>query len=215
MSESGDDNPVGPMPDRCPYPRPFPEGFTDCPTFQPQQFVAATTKEHPLSVHLSCVHLRVGEHGRNRFYAQCAIGTAADRAAWLRQVGERRIALMRRLQVEFEELYGGSAEELTAAKAATIAEPDDEQAAAHLEQLLSDLTATFNGFITSRAGILEEAGFPVDDLQALVDAALERWRESPRLGTPPAEPERLAAFAPELRSFLGGSPREEQEANAR
>jgi hypothetical protein len=122
---------------------------------------------------------------------------------------------MRQLQAEFEHVYGRTVQELTAAKAATIARPDDEEASAHLEELLNDLAATLNTFMSERARLLEEAGFPVASLEALVAGALERWRESPRLGTPPVDSERLEDFAPELRSFLGGSPREEQEAKAR
>lgn len=211
MSPSGVGQPAGPMPDRCPYHRPFPEGFHDCPTFQRQQFVALTTQEQPLSVHISCVHLRVGEQARNRFYAQCALGTAVDREGWLRQVGERRVAMMRELQVEFAQMYGDvSLEELTAAKAAAIAAPDDAATAENLERLLAELSVAMRNFIESRAAMLEGAGFPVESLQALIDDILERWRVSPRVGTPPVDAEQLEPFAPELRPFLGGSMHEEQ-----
>ncbi|HEX6539307.1 MAG TPA: hypothetical protein VF155_09025 [Candidatus Dormibacteraeota bacterium] len=214
MTESGVGQPADLMPDRCPYSRPFPEGFTDCPTFQAQQFVAATTQEQPLGVHLSCVHLRVGELARNRYYAQCALGTAADRRAWLQQVGERRVVMMRQMQSDFAELYGDRTEELMAAKAATISAPDDQAAAAKLDRLLTEVTASLDDFMVSRTAQLEEIGFPVDSLRELLEGVLERWRESPRMGTPPIEAERLSGIAPELRSFLGGSPREGQQATS-
>src|SRR5579859_5030870 len=212
VSDSGRD--TGPPPDHCPFPRPFPADFSACPMYQEQRFVAATTREQPLGMHLSCVHLRVGEHAHNRFYAQCALGTAADRRAWLRQVGERRVETMRRLSVEFTELYGGQTEPLLAAKAAAISSPDDPQAAEELERRLADLSTAMDHFLETESGTLEEIGFPVATLRVFIDDVLERWRESPRLSSPPISEDQLEGFPPELRSFLGGSPREQQQLSA-
>ena len=214
MSVSAPGRADGPPPDHCPYPRPFPEDFSACPTFQAQRFVAATTQEQPLGMHLSCVHLRVGEHAHNRFYAQCALGTAAERRAWLRQVGERRVATMRRLGIEFNELYGGQTEPLLAAKAAAISAPDDPRAADELERRLAEFSMVMDKFMSSESRTLEEIGFPVATLRVFIEDVLERWRESPRLGSPPISEEQLEGFPVELRTFLGGSPREQQEANA-
>lgn len=214
MSVSGTGQDSGPPPDNCPYPRPFPADFSSCPTFQAQRFVAATTQEQPLGIHLSCVHLRVGEHAHNRFYAQCALGTAAERRAWLRQVGDRRVETMRRLGIEFNELYGGQTEPLLAAKAAAISAPDDPRAAEELERRLAELSSAMDEFMAAEARALEEIGFPVATLRVFIDEVLERWRESPRLGSPPISEEQLEGFPPELRSFLGGSPREQQEVRA-
>ena len=179
-----------------------------------QRFVAATTQEQPLGMHLSCVHLRVGEHAHNRFYAQCALGTAAGRRAWLRQVGDRRVETMRRLSIEFTEMYGGQTEPLLAAKAAAISAPDDPAAAEELERRLAELSTAMNEFLATESRTLEEIGFPVATLRVFIDEVLERWRESPRLGSPPIAEQQLEGFPPELRSFLGGSPREQQEVGA-
>ena len=208
MSSSASGQDSGPPPDNCPYSRPFPEDFAACPTFHAQRFVAATTREQPLGMHLTCAHLRVGEHAHNRFYAQCALGTAADRRAWLRQVGERRVETMRRLGVEFNELYGGQTEPLLAAKAAAISSPNDPEAAVELERRLADLSRAMDEFMSNEQRALEEIGFPVATLRVFIDDVLERWRESPRLGSPPIDEDQLDGFPPELRSFLGGSPRE-------
>lgn len=204
----------GPPPDNCPYPRPFSERFADCATFQAQRFAAATTQEHPLGIHISCAHLRVGEHAHNRFYAQCALGTAADRRAWLLQVGQKRVAAIRRLGVEFARMYEGRSEPLLAAKAAAISRPDDPAAAEELDRRLSELSALMSDFMTKEAETLEAVGFPAATLQVLIDDVLDRWRASPRLAAPPIPDEQLQSFPPELRSFLGGSPREHQEATA-
>ena len=214
MSVSGSGQNGGPPPDNCPYPRPFPADFSACPTYQAQRFVAATTREQPLGMHLSCVHLRVGEHAHNRFYAQCALGTADGRRAWLRQVGDRRVETMRRLSIEFTEMYGGQTEPLLAAKAAAISAPDDPTAAEELERRLTELSTAVDEFLAAESRTLEEIGFPVAALRVFIDGVLERWRESPRLGSPPIAQEQLEGFPAELRSFLGGSPREQQQVSA-
>jgi hypothetical protein len=165
-------------------------------------------------MHLSCAHLRVGEHAHNRFYAQCALGTATDRRAWLRQVGQRRVATIRRLGVEFAQMYEGRTEPLLAAKAAAISAPDDPRAAEELERRLAELSAVMSTFMEKESQTLEEVGFPVATLQVLIDDVIDRWRESPRLAAPPISEEHLESFPPELRSFLGGSPREHLEATA-
>lgn len=165
-----------------------------------------------MGVHLSCAHLRVAEHAHNRFYAQCALGTAADRRAWLRQVGEPRVATIRRLGLEFAQMYEGRTEPLVAAKAAAISKPDDPRAAEELERCLAELRTVMSAFMENESRTLEEVGFPVATLQVLIDDVIDRWRASPRLAPPPIAEEQLGSFPPELRSFLGGSPREHEEA---
>lgn len=193
------------LPDRCPYPRPFAEGFSECPAFQPQPFVAATTHEQPLGTHISCTHLRVGEQAHNRFYGQCSLGTAADRRAWVRRVGEGRLETMRRLSAEFERSYAGFTESAIAAKAAAIAAPDDAAAHAAFDERLTALDEAIRGFLSDHAEEYEALGFPVESLQELLDYAITAWRASPRLASPEVDDEQLAKFAPDLRSFLGGS----------
>lgn len=191
--------------DRCPYPRPFPAGFSDCPAFQPQQFVAATTHEQPLGTHLSCTHLRVGERGHHRYYAQCAIGTEAERRAWVGRVGERRLETMRRLSAEFEKRYAGYAEAAAAAKAAALASPDDPVAQRAFDEELRRVSGAATEFIAEHAPEYEALGFPVGSLTELLDKALAAWRESAHLATPEVDEEQLEKFAPDLRTFLGGS----------
>lgn len=194
-----------PLPDRCPYPRPFPEDFSECPAFQQQTFVAATTHEQPLGTHLTCAHLRVGERAHNRYYAQCALGTAAQRHAWVRRVGEERLDTMRRLSAEFERQYAGFAESVVAAKAAAIAAPDDAAAQAAFDKRLTTFDASLRQFLGDHAAEYEALGFPVASLEDLLDQVLAAWRSSPRLGSPGVDEEQLAKFAPDLRTFLGGS----------
>ncbi len=49
--------------DVCPYRRPFPRGFSECPAFQPTAFLPRTSRETPLEERWTCSHLDVGEAG--------------------------------------------------------------------------------------------------------------------------------------------------------
>lgn len=191
--------------DRCPYPRPFPEDFSECPAFQAQPFVAATTHEQPLGTHLTCTHLRVGERAHNRYYAQCALGTAAQRRAWVERVGEERLQTMRRLSAEFEQRYAGFSDSVIAAKAAAIAAPDDAAAQSAFNEQLAGFDRSLREFLSEHVEEYEALGFPVASLEELLDQAIAAWRTSPRLGSPEIAEDQLAKFAPDLRTFLGGS----------
>ena len=60
--------------DACPHRRPFPPEFYACPSYR----AVAPQPETPQG--RSCVHLEVGDApNAGRFYARCALGTAADR----------------------------------------------------------------------------------------------------------------------------------------
>ena len=75
--------------DECPWPRPFPEGFDQCPVFAPQAFSPTDSRDRPLPQVLTCRHLvsRPFEQGKVGWYGACEIGDAAARRAYL----ERKI----------------------------------------------------------------------------------------------------------------------------
>ena len=60
--------------DRCPYRRPFPEGFDECGAYQPAPFVGLDTHNNPLPMVWSCRNLRAGEYPAGGHYARCALG---------------------------------------------------------------------------------------------------------------------------------------------
>jgi len=43
--------------DACPYPRPFPDRFVECPLYQGERYVPADSHENPLSTIWMCRHL--------------------------------------------------------------------------------------------------------------------------------------------------------------
>jgi hypothetical protein len=67
--------------DECPFQRPFPEGFDQCPTFQPEPFAPLDMSGRPLAAMLTCGQLvtRSLANGKVGWYAACRIGDEAAR----------------------------------------------------------------------------------------------------------------------------------------
>jgi hypothetical protein len=75
-----------PPDDACPYPRPFPDDFQDCPTFERAEPTPGRSKDHPVLTPGSCVNLTVGTYWdelRHR-YGRCRLGDSAARLARLK-----------------------------------------------------------------------------------------------------------------------------------
>lgn len=72
---------VGRPADECPFQRPFPEGFDQCPTFQPEPFAPLDMSDRPLAPMLTCGQLvtRSLPNGKVGWYAACRIGDEAAR----------------------------------------------------------------------------------------------------------------------------------------
>ncbi len=89
--------------DACPYRKPFPTGFDECPAFTPQTYVAFDLHYQPTSAVNSCSHLAIGElPGRlGAYYPRCGLGTRAQRVSWVRQVSADRLAGLRELSAEY------------------------------------------------------------------------------------------------------------------
>jgi len=75
--------------DECPWRRPFPKGFDQCPVFVSQPYRTTDSRDNPLPQVLTCRHLvsRPFQEPKVGWYGACEIGDAAARRAYL----ERKI----------------------------------------------------------------------------------------------------------------------------
>jgi len=75
-------------PDRCPYGRPFPEGFDACPAFTAAAYTALDFHFPPTTPVHTCARLTIGEEPSRTgaYYPRCALGTAEQRQAWARRI---------------------------------------------------------------------------------------------------------------------------------
>lgn len=72
--------------DACPYPRPFPDDFQECPTFVRSEPTLERLGDHPVITSGSCVNLTVGiflDDLRHR-YGKCRLGDSTARLALLK-----------------------------------------------------------------------------------------------------------------------------------
>jgi hypothetical protein len=78
---------MGNLPDdACPYPRPFPEDFQECPTFERVTLSSIGATDEPARPNSTCANLTVGAYwdGTNHRYGQCRLGDSAARLARLK-----------------------------------------------------------------------------------------------------------------------------------
>jgi hypothetical protein len=74
--------------DECPFPKPFPVGFRECPAYEPRLIFPTDVSNRPLNPVWTCAHLGVASRTRGGWYASCGLGNAAGRARWLDDRGE-------------------------------------------------------------------------------------------------------------------------------
>lgn len=194
-------------PDRCPYPKPFPGDFEDCPAYQPVRFIPLDTRHQPLKPVWTCAHLEIA-YSAEMPYTKCRLGTAADRVEWARQIRSERLESWRRIAREFGEalkepiaaVYAAKAEQLEA-----LGTAGSRDANRKLRRAVDDFLSMDFRMLDERAEQLEEIGFPVDAMKVVTRDAMGALTQRPKLyGTyaPPAE--LLAPFSDEIREFVRG-----------
>jgi anti-anti-sigma factor len=191
--------------DRCPYSRPFPVDFSDCPTYQAVTFIAADSLNRPLGSWLTCRHLTSGSsrQERGQFYPRCGLGGPAERLRWRAQVGPAQLDVVRVLQEEFDRFSSRSREELIEAKAEVLRSPAAPGPREHLEELLRAFLGATRAFLAKRRERFEEAGLPTEPLMQLIEDWAWEWVKTRDLVGLGFSEERLQAFATPSRRFLG------------
>jgi hypothetical protein len=205
------------VPDRCPYRGPFPEDFSECPTYQAVSFIAANSQGKRLGIRLTCRHLASGDYPeqRGRFYPRCTLGTSADRLYWLARVSQVRMEVVRALQEEFDSISQPYREQLLDAKAKLLASPGNPGLRESLERVLVVCREAIGRFLAEREARFEDVGLPIGPLMRLVDRWSRAWANSPTLGAPDGDDVGLRAFQPHFQAFLSAaleSPWQQSEA---
>jgi hypothetical protein len=193
--------------DRCPYRRPFPANFSECPTYQAVSFIAADSLGQRLGSRLTCRHLASGDYPeqRGRFYPRCTLGTAADRLYWLARVSQARLEVVRALQEEFDSISQPYREQLLDAKTKLLASPGNRGLRESLERVLVVCREAIGRFLVEREARFEDVGLPIDPLMRLVDRWCRAWANSQTLGAPDGDDVGLRAFQPHFQAFLSAA----------
>jgi len=72
--------------DACPYRRPFPDDFRECPAFERVKLASIPSHDDPTRTNSTCANLTVGlfSDGTNHRYGRCRLGDSAARLALLK-----------------------------------------------------------------------------------------------------------------------------------
>jgi DNA-binding TFAR19-related protein (PDSD5 family) len=200
--------PIGPL-DACPYKRPFPDDFDDCPTYQGTLFVGLDLQYRPLRPSRSCRFLTVGELATTpgTFYARCALGGAAARERWIERLDRERLqklqvlrlALAASLRPQIEELWRVKGDQLREQKQGEREWPDSTAA---LQAASGQVTSAMEQFLDQNSERLEELKLPRDAVVKATLISLEAFitQTTSEQGQLPEEV--LAGFPKEVRALL-------------
>lgn len=169
-------------PDACPYPKPFPADFDECPAFQPRQFIPLDTLYQPLQPVVTCRHLETRAlRERHRWYGACALGDAEARRRWANDVGIRRLAKISQLQrhmgqaigVDMQGLWQLKGQQLQAYRNGT----ETVALTAELRRLSDRAIGDLTSYLKSHTELLMEVGMPLDAMVELTRLSFDRFIE--------------------------------------
>jgi hypothetical protein len=172
--------------DECPFPKPFPSDFDDCPAYQPSEFIGLDLQYHPLPPVWTCSNLEIkaftsGSHG---FYGRCRLGDAAARMRWVHELHSTRLDKIRHLQREFGEVLSPGLSELWALKGRQLRAmrsptEDTNVATVELEAFVRRMLTDIETFLEERMDILREANLPLNALMEIMEDALTELVQQP------------------------------------
>lgn len=194
--------------DACPYRRPFPADFHDCPAYHPAWFIPLTTGYDSMSPVWTCSNLAASPvpAAAARFYGRCRIGDAAAREAWADTVHAQRLAALRRLSVELSRETTALTGELMAAKGAQLQARDDAAERARAGERLEALAARWLGeldaFLRRNGAALRNLDFPPEAIRALCVDLVDAWIGQDHSGPPEISDDALRLFPEDVRVLL-------------
>jgi len=180
--------------DRCPFPRPFPPGFSGCAAYLPRLHFASDTRGQRLKPHWTCAHLETGQREQGGFYGQCMLGAMTDRERWAQAMESSQIAAIREARIRLSEAIRPQVERLmqvvagkdgTFYRQAILATQRRE-----LDPAAADLSRAFQAFVGGHEDLFKAAAIDTplllqcfaEGLREFVDRPLvKEWRFDARI----------------------------------
>ena len=161
--------------DECPYPKPFPPGFAECPAFQASQMVALDISHHPLGSIISCRHLesRLMPNTDYRWYGACIVGDAEARRRWSKSIGEHRLHDISALRQEVTALSGPYVQRLWELK--SVNQETTPAVARLIQGTVDEFMTRMTALLRERRRVLDELHLPLDACIRLMRIAIDRF----------------------------------------
>ena len=162
--------------DECPYPKPFPPDFMDCPAYQATQMVTLDISHRPLGLVMTCRHLesRLMPNTNYRWYGACVLGDAEARRRWSNAVGVDRLHDISSLRQEVSALSMPYVQRLIELKAT----PVRDNPLAHSRQLqgvVDEFMTKMTNLLRERKPVLDDLHLPLDACIRLLGIAIDRF----------------------------------------
>ena len=162
--------------DECPYPKPFPPDFVDCPAYQATQMVTLDISHRPLGSVMTCRHLesRLMPSTNYRWYGACVLGDAEARRRWSNAVGVDRLHDISTLRQEVSALSLPYLQRLIELKNM----PAGNNPLAHTRQIqgvVDDFMTKMTFLLRERKSVLDQLHLPLEACIRLLGIAIDRF----------------------------------------
>ena len=195
-------------PDECQYHKPFPDGFRECPAYQPAQYVPLDMHYRVLLPVWTCGHLDVRSFpaSQHRHYGRCRLGDAAARAAYVEELQADRLAVLRSLQEQLAGALSELASEMWGAKGRQLQAGEDPEsrsaATVELRRVGARLMVSIEAFLEDHAAELDRLGLPMEACRRLVEDLVEDWIDQPDARLPDVSDRALERFPVAVRALV-------------
>ena len=166
--------------DECPYPKPFPANFEECPGYQALQVVTPDERSRPAGRIWTCRHFegRLMAKTRHRWYGACVLGDTAGRKRWAERVGPDRLRTLNHLLHELAPVTGSFAQRLWELKGDQVRALEQKQDPKPATLLMESVAARFLGdieaFLDRRRRLLEQNQLAIDECLNLARRQIDR-----------------------------------------
>jgi DNA-binding CsgD family transcriptional regulator len=187
--------------DECPYPKPFPPDFHDCPAYQATTMVALDISHRPLGSVLTCRHLvsKLMPKTDYRWYGGCLVGDAMARRRWSESVGVHRLQDISALRQEVSALSAPFVQRLWELKGLQQSPAVIHQIQGTVDEFMTKMTM----LLRERRQVLDELHLPLDACIRLLRIAIDRFVERGLSETDWEVPDEvLKLFPDDVRSYF-------------
>ena len=162
--------------DECPYPKPFPPEFTDCPAYQGNQMVTLDLSHRPLGSVMTCRHLesRLMPNTNYRWYGACVLGDAEARRRWSNAIGPDRLHDISELRQEVSALSLPYIQRLIELKNAPAGNNPLAQTR-RVQFVVDDFMTKMTALLKERKAVLDQLHLPLDACLRLLGTAIDRF----------------------------------------